>query len=187
MIRTFIGIPIPPSESIITLQHTLKKLLPNSRIAWTEPSNFHITLKFIGDTEDYYINAISLALKNVAETTETFSLETSGFGYFGSKSRPRIVWYGFKNNEMLINLHKGIEDCMLDVGFEREDREFNAHITLGRIKYLGEKVAFKQFCEETQIYKEQKILINAFVFYQSILKQEGPIYKPLETFPLQQD
>ena len=69
-IRTFIAIDIPEEirNEIARLQPTLKEL--GGRVSWTKPKNIHLTLKFLGDTEENLIGEIEKELKGIMGFSE---------------------------------------------------------------------------------------------------------------------
>ena len=62
MKRTFLAIHIPSGTEYPALVESLKKNLPHEKyINYCRPDNIHLTLKFIGQTEDLDIPAINEA------------------------------------------------------------------------------------------------------------------------------
>lgn len=58
MKRTFIAIDIPQSTAIKNCLDILSDKLANERIKWLKEDNLHLTLKFLGDTDEKLIKSI---------------------------------------------------------------------------------------------------------------------------------
>ncbi len=183
MPRLFIGIKIIASKNIINISNSLKKNLEDSSLVWANPANFHITLKFLGETEAYYINSISLLMKNICTDFNSFKIEYERIGFFGSLKEPRIIWVGFKPNRSLLLLQQSIDKSIHELGFEIENKKFNPHITLCRVKKLKETDTFRKIMNENSIHEEM-VSVTQFQLIESILNKEGPEYKELGSFKL---
>ncbi|MBN1952414.1 MAG: RNA 2',3'-cyclic phosphodiesterase [Bacteroidales bacterium] len=176
MPRLFIAIPLPETAHIATLQGMLKAELRESRINWVPPANFHITLKFLGDVEPYFLNSIQLALQQVAAETVAFSLEETGPGYFGSLRQPSVIWYGYTSSPVIRNLARSLNDSLYQVGLPREEKPFRTHLTLARVKTLKETDAFRNFMERPHPTIKEPVHIDSFTLFESHLHSGGAVY-----------
>lgn len=134
-IRAFIAIEIPGEirTKISELQSSLKRL--GGRISWTKPKNIHLTLKFLGDTDESLIDEIAEELKKMAASFSQFQIHVNGIGAFPNFKRPRVIWVGTNSeNENLSKIAFEIENRMEKLDFKKETRKFSGHLTLGRIK-----------------------------------------------------
>ena len=61
MKRTFIAIPVTPSPQLKELFRDARYRLSGSGIKWVDPESLHLTLKFLGDTDEMKIVLISLS------------------------------------------------------------------------------------------------------------------------------
>ena len=62
MRRIFIALKVEPTDKLLSIISILKQGLCNDSIKWTNPDNIHITLAFLGDTDDKMIYPISSML-----------------------------------------------------------------------------------------------------------------------------
>jgi 2'-5' RNA ligase len=85
---------------------------------------------------------------------------------------------------MLKQLAVEIEEGMVSLGFSREEKAFNPHLTVGRIKFIQNKIAFNILVNEFKNSDIQDVKVSEVIFYQSILNYEGPIYKPINILNL---
>ena len=184
MKRIFIGIKVDPEPQFLSIDSTLKALLREERITWVEPSNLHVTLAFLGDTEEVMINIAGILLKKICTSFCGFSFNLQGIGVFRSYNDPRVLWCGIAHSQELINLNEQVTIGLGDAGFKMEERYFKPHITLGRIKSIREISGLKKAVEQYQSTLIQKVFVKEVILFESILKPSGPIYKPVGRFKL---
>ena len=184
MKRIFIAVKIEPGETLLKMISSLKAGLTNESIKWTIPENIHITLAFLGDTDERQIIKISSMLKDKCKGSGEFDLLIKGAGIFKNLSDPRVIWTGIEPSDSLINLFNSIKSGLSEEGVRLENRPFNPHLTLGRIKYLKDKELIKRLIEKYQNREIQKLAVNEVILYESILLHSGPVYKPLSKIGL---
>jgi len=184
MKRIFIAVKIDAGENLLNMISDLKAGLKEERIKWTESKNFHITLAFLGDTEDDKIKAVSKMLKSVCEGSGSFELSVIGAGVFKNSRDPRIIWTGIAHSEKLFKLHDSVKLGLKEKGISLEERPFSPHLTLGRIKSIVGKEAFESLITRYQdsVLQSQEVL--EVILYESILLHSGPVYKPVGRFSL---
>ena len=187
MKRVFIAIKIDPSKELISVLNTLKLRFMAEKINWINPSNIHITLAFLGNIEEDRISVVKTLLKEICAESAEFSFVLRGTGVFKNFREPRVIWMGTGESGKLISLGNRIISGLKSTGFEIEERPFNPHITLGRIKFLKETANLKSALEEFQESHIQEVNLNEVILYESILNPEGPVYKALSRFSLKPD
>lgn len=182
--RLFIAIEIPEEIKKFLYQLiSLETSLDGVNIVKKE--NFHITLKFLGEVKESLITSITNTLKEISSKFSPFTLKITHPGAFPDKFKPRVIWMGTENTDTLKEIAKSIDEKMESFGFKREERDFQSHITLARVKnfhngkYLFEKVA-KRFSVESS---QPQILVKEFVLMKSTLTPKGSIYDVLQRFP----
>lgn len=184
MKRTFIAIKIHPGEKMPMILDHFKQTLSGEKIKWVNPGNMHITIAFLGDTDENVIPSISEIIKQISLDYPPFELIFRGAGVFKNLRDPRVIWIGTEINPLLQSLKVRMDNELSGFGFEKEHREFRPHLTLGRIKWIKNITALE---EAIQLYKEEEVqraLISDLIFYESILKPEGPVYMPILIAPL---
>jgi len=184
MKRIFIALKIIPDRKLTDLILTLRAGLMNERISWTNPGNLHITLAFLGDTEERKIEKISTMLAEKCNGFGGFDISLTGTGLFRSIIDPRVIWAGIKESERLRLLNSLIKAGLGDVDVKIEDRDFNPHLTLGRIKSINDKENLKSLFEKSSDEELQLVAISEVILYESILQQTGPVYKPIGKYSL---
>jgi 2'-5' RNA ligase len=94
MLRLFIALPLP-HEVEIELDRLLTVLRPKGpEVKWVPPNNIHLTVKFLGDTEEKLVDKIKVALDEVAAGYQPFDTTIDQIGGFPNLNRPRVIWIG---------------------------------------------------------------------------------------------
>ncbi len=177
-LRTFVAIEIPNNakEQIAAVQSELKR--HGDRVSWVKSTNIHLTLKFLGDVEESLIDSIGNKVQTAAEKSAPFSADIADVGAFPNLRRARVLWAGVNGGEIeLRDLVRNLENELNDVGFPKEKRKFNPHLTIGRVKsplspHFMAWIKQLEFNAGTLPGKE-------IVFMRSELKPTGAVYTPL--------
>ena len=178
--RAFIAIELNASvhSELSSLQSILKK--SNADVKWVAAESIHLTLKFLGNIDTQKINEIEKILNEIATGVEPFVLTLKGIGAFPKLDYPRVIWVeverGAPQSEQLA---KSIEERLEGIGIPREDREFHAHITLGRVKSPKNTDKLKETIESTKFEAESAVDVNHLTLFKSQLTRDGSIYTPL--------
>ena len=94
IIRTFIALPLP-REVISAMAEVQRQLMDSgAEVKWDGPEKFHITLKFLGDTDSSLVPEITQQLKKTIGNSPAFELNFVKLGGFPNTDRPRVVWIG---------------------------------------------------------------------------------------------
>ena len=179
MKRIFIALKIESGEILLQALSLMKSALKNEYINWTKPENIHITLAFLGDTEEKQIVAISNMLHEKCKGFGKFKLALKGTGVFRNYNDPRILWIGIELSDNLQELFYVIINGLKSVDIVNEDRPFNPHLTLGRIKKISDKQVLESVVEQYQYTHFQTVNVSEVILYESILLPPGPVYRPI--------
>jgi len=182
MQRVFIAVNVHPESELLRMFSSLRAQLGAEKIKWVDPENIHLTLAFLGDTEEKKIKIIAGILKERCNGFQEFEFVLAGAGVFKNYSDPRVIWAGIELSEKLMMLNNIITEGLREYGFVVEDRPFNPHLTLGRIKSLRDTENLKSALEKYRDVVFQRVEVNEVTFYESILMKTGPIYRVLGTF-----
>ena len=180
MKRTFIAIKIPFAKQEMGIITDIKDALKKEKIKWVESWNLHITLFFLGDTDDNIIQPLTEKLVKQLKTTKYFNLVLKGLGVFKSIRDPKVIWIGINKSSELQMLKNEIDAIMFDFGFKANEREFKPHLTLGRVKFIHNKTEFKDLIEKYKETEFGKVVIDKVIFYESRLTPQGPVYKTIK-------
>ena len=192
LIRAFIAIEPPHEvrEQIAELVSQLRKLLRFSRVKWVEPHNLHLTLKFMAEVEeDVAREGLRRLRVSMSPDLKSFPLTLKGLGVFPSWRAPRVIWIGVdrESHEEMRRIATALDRSYESLGVASEDREFKAHLTLGRVK--GRMT--QKDLDVLRHYKDKlgnsltTFTANELVLFKSTLTPSGPIYEALDRLTLE--
>jgi len=182
MIRTFIALELPELDLKKIIEIRNNYINDYDKIKWEPINKLHLTLKFLGDTDEKIIPEINSELEKILKKYEVFELAFDKFGLFTKDKKPRILWVGLKDNIKLNSLAQEIDNVISQFGFEKEKRKFTPHITLLRIKDKDENF-YKDFYKLTQVeIPEINFKANKITFFKSTLLKTGSVYEPIKNF-----
>ena len=171
--RCFIGInlSVEATKEIERLQRIIK---PHFVGKTTSSENLHLTLKFLDEIEDATLDNVKKKLSTIEH--QSFELTLNGLGVF-SQQFIKMVWVKVST----VSLQPLIDNYLKDI-FELEHK-FMGHITIARVKKIEDKQSFFKLINNTTI---NKIIFTVKEFYlkESILTNEGPIYKVINKYCL---
>ena len=133
--RLFVAIEIGDvgKRALGRIQSRLRRLLPSVR--WGKPDTVHLTLRFIGDTDESRVGDAADALARAAAGCAPFDFTLRGVGAFPDARRPRVLWIGVEEpGGSLAALADRLNARLSAAGFPPEERPFSPHITIGRIR-----------------------------------------------------
>jgi len=173
--RLFIAVNINQrSKKLIKKKVELLKKEYNSEFKWVEQKNWHLTLKFIGETSVEKKEDLIKALKNIDFKGLNKYLQFNKVDAFPDSKRAKVIFLALKQgSDILEELHAQLEKELLNYGFEADQRDFVPHLTLGRSSSSPVEIS-KKFLDQyfVNIYAR----IESISLYQSQLKAEGPEY-----------
>jgi len=184
MKRIFIAIKTLPGSSLMRMLNTVKSLTGSERIRWVDPSSLHITLVFLGDTEEKRITDISHTLGVSCLRFGSFEFSLGGTGVFKTWNDPRVFWIGVNPREKLQELYKVILQNLEKAGFSQEERIFRPHLTIGRANSVNDKENLKNILGKYREIRFQTMKVTEVILYESILQKEGPHYNVVEIYKL---
>ncbi len=133
-LRLFIAIELP--EMIRKpLSDSLKDsvIIKKKKARLTSKENLHITLKFLGDVQQDKRGDLQAAIANSVGGIGPFELKIHSGGVFPAIKKPRILWAGFDLSKELSILVNNLENEFEKIGFSKDLKPFQPHITLARI------------------------------------------------------
>ena len=183
--RCFVGLPLP-EDWRGALSRAAARLAAHfaSRIAWTAPDNWHITLKFLGEVDLARLPELSAALRGI--TFAPLALRLGGAGMFvsGSGRAPRTLWAALAEGDEAVSLlAERVGQALAPCGFAHSGRRFRPHVTLGRVKAAaaGEDWGLVDAALGAEAFAPA--LIGEIVLWRSILGPGEPKYVALEGYP----
>ena len=183
-LRLFIAVDTPPEikASMAGLRDTLKR--SDADVRWESEEKFHITLKFLGDTDPELLPHFVPLLEGVAARRQPIGIRYSGLGCFPHVRDPRVIWVGVEDpSGDLVALQHQIDAGCLSLGVPVEQKAFHAHVTLGRVK-SRRNLRSLLATMESATFDGRSATITAVILMKSDLKPGGSVYTTLKRFPL---
>lgn len=185
MKRIFIAVDLSDEARAAAAEYIdqLRMVSPLVRVGWERPEKLHITLKFLGDVSPDGMDGVEAALRTVAASFEPISYAIHSTGRFPPKGEARILWLGIRDEGEMASLASDIDAYLRKLGFPAENRGFNPHLTIGRIRepsrssHLALRHVQKHFGPVNCFARE-------IVIYESKLQPTGSVYSKLGAFQL---
>ena len=184
-IRTFIALELPQElkKALADLQAELRSR--TDCVRWVKPEQIHLTLKFLGPTEEGLVEPVARILSNLAQGVTPFRTQIAGLGAFPNSRNPKIIWVGMPGDQgNLLQFQEQLEDALAHVGFAKEKRPFSPHLTLGRVKEGKGKRELEQLIETYQSKDLGSFAADTIVFFRSDLHPTGPVHSVLKIIKL---
>jgi RNA 2',3'-cyclic 3'-phosphodiesterase len=177
--RLFVAIEISP-EIRDKITEYISRLKPNLAGArWVRSDGLHITLKFLGNVADERCKSVGEALRGI--TAPSLNLSVRNIGFFPNPRSPRVLWTGIEAGPELATLAQHVDGALAPLGFDREKRAFNPHVTLARFKEPRGKVSVSSIEEKPSF---GTMTAKDFHLYESKLSPQGSRYIKLASFEL---
>lgn len=183
-LRCFIAIEIPETIriSIGDIIDSLKK--SGADVKWVAQENIHITLQFLGDTEESLVPSIKGALDKILSTYSPFYIKICNAGCFPDERRPRVIWVGMEESQSFLNIYKDISDEMTRFGYLKEKRGFTPHATIGRVKSQMNTGELTKRLSEVRAIQLPDFQVQNITLMKSELKPSGAKYFSLAEIPI---
>jgi 2'-5' RNA ligase len=181
-IRAFIAVDIGARPELVEIESALDNI--GADLKMVEPENIHITLKFLGDTDEGIIDDIIGIIQDCTTETEPFNLELKGTGAFPNLNYIKVLWIGLENYEPLVPLTKKLNARLVELGFKADGRAFKPHVTLARVKTRKKKNRIKELLINNQSTSFGILPVTAIQLKKSVLDSKGPTYYTLAEITL---
>lgn len=182
--RIFVAIDISEEarEKVAAYVTNLKTVFPKLKVGWDRPEKLHLTLKFLGDTNDDQLEKLKEICVNISSAISNFKLWISQTGVFPSPRNARVLWLGVEGNvEKLQKINKILETVCDKIAFKKEKRIYTPHLTIGRIRepHKARQLAKKHLENK---FEPVEFKVSELVIYESILQPTDSIYKKVQNF-----
>lgn len=183
LVRAFVAVAIPQTlvERLKQIQRQLAADVGGDAVRWTKPEQLHLTLKFLGTVRGEGVNDLKSAVTRACEGRAPFRLTLEGLGCFPNTRTPRVVWLGINGElENLRKLQMEIDRQTQAFGDHTEERPFQPHLTIGRVKVQGKEARrVGEAVEHTTVSGPGAWMVQEVGLIQSELAREGARYSTL--------
>ncbi len=176
--RGFIAVELPVNETIKKFHDEIAKLLTNIKLV--ELENMHITLKFLGDTNEDNIENIYHIIQNSIQDIQPFSIQLKGTGVFPNQKYIKVIWVGIEKTEKMSLISSSLNAQLSTLGFKEEKRGFKPHLTIGRVKSAIGKDQLISIIDKYREVIFDEIIVDCIYLKKSTLTPQGPIYETIK-------
>ncbi len=179
--RMFLAVDL--NDSILDALGQVRRQLddPQAKIRWVARANQHVTMQFLGDVADDAIPDICNAAGEATGRIEPFDFEVTGVTCVPPAGRQlRMIWAMIADSSGgLSRLQDELSSNLADLGFKPEKRPFRPHLTLARVKHIGDVNAMRQAAEAYASAEFGLQRAAELVAYSSKLTPDGSVYTPI--------
>jgi 2'-5' RNA ligase len=177
--RTFVAIEVVAQQYFAESLERIKNELRFEQIKWVDFKSLHLTLFFLGQTTHDDTELIEKIFNVQLSKLKRFKIQLKSYGTFGSKLNPKVLWVGVAVTDELLELHQKVNESIQNIGFVPDVRGFNPHITIGRIKQVGNVNLINGVLMEYANSIFQEIVVDKVILYRSDSSPSGVIYTPI--------
>ena len=188
--RLFVALDIDAAirQRLADFVSDLRAHVPGVRFVGAE--NFHITLKFIGESQR--LDEIRRALQPVRSSP--FEVAFGGYGFFPDGKRPRVFWAGIEAPPQLQGFAGQVDTALRPLGFPAERGPYKPHLTLARAGSGSPRLRpgdransqfkpIQEYLSGRSAPEFGRMTACEFILFESILSARGAMYKKLERYP----
>ncbi|HPS56711.1 MAG TPA: RNA 2',3'-cyclic phosphodiesterase [Spirochaetota bacterium] len=180
--RMFIAMPVEAPE----IDRVRTELEKSGRcLKVVHDDNYHITLKFLGDTGLDRCDGLVAALDS-SSRPQKVECVIKGLGCFPGIADPSVIWAGMEYDSRLMEkLFLFAENAAVAAGFPPEQRRFTPHLTLARVRRESMvPAALKDYIKSSRETVYSQCVIDRVILFESVLKKNGPEYKVYKEWKL---
>ncbi len=183
--RLFVSVDFPSAltEAVESVQ---AEFADADGIRLTDPTQTHITLKFLGDVPESDLPQVRELLTESVAAADlvSFPVTIAEVGAFPSHEYISVVWVGVETgSEELTRLHEELEARAVTAGFDPADHAFTPHATIARMDHAGGKPLVQRKLTSLSPSLGQ-FEVNDVRLTESTLTSSGPEYTTVERVPL---
>lgn len=169
--RLFVGLELPFAlrEALGSLRHGLHGA------RWVPPENYHLTLRFLGETPNHVAEEVDHALASLR--ARPFALALAGTGLFERGGRTGTLWVGVDRTPALDHLQNKIETALQRAGLPAEKRRFQPHVSLARVDTVAPD-HLAAWIATNNLFRTTPIAVACFTLFSSQLGHDQAVYTP---------
>ncbi len=148
---------------------------------WTDPEQFHVTLRFIGDASPEQAARYEQALADMAAPAAR--CKPYGLDVLPSRRSPRVLVLGLERTNSLVALYTAVGNALEREGLSPEDRDYTPHVTLARVEDTAPETVHA-FLRTLDVPSFPAFQADRFVLYKSTLTTAGAVHDPRAIYSL---
>jgi 2'-5' RNA ligase len=178
--RLFVGVPLASEVLKELMEAVLRLKAPHDGLRWTTPESWHITLQFLGNTDQKHCDCVLARLGEIDAAPVEVRL-----GELGLFDRAGVLFVDIVPTADLVALAEMVRTASGRCGFVAEARPYHPHITLARAKGEGRGRPLKVMqARPPQGPRFTGFRATQFLLYESHTRPEGAEYEVRARFEL---
>lgn len=174
--RAFLALEIP-QDIVSYVKGVSDRLAKRSEgVRWVKSEGIHITVKFLGETEDSVARRMEEVLAPIGSDYDPIEARLGQLGAFPSMRSARVIVVRLARGvEEIQAVFSDVEERLAVIDVEKETRGLVPHITLGRRR---EPRPFPDSGDLMPV-EARDFTIEDLVLFKSTLTPAGAIYEPI--------
>ena len=153
-------------------------------LRWVPSEKLHLTLRFLGKTGDEVVETLRKRVEKAVRGRSPFALRIGPAGCFGSRKRPRVLWYGLdEGGESLEEIARELETIARALRFEPEKRPWRPHLTVARNPASAAVTGWEAALSDRGLSGLGQT-VSEVVLFSSVIRPGGAVYSPVWRVPL---
>ena len=177
--RCFIAVELP-KEAVNEIAKIQQQLPKDSKFILVKPEIAHLTIKFFREINDFQAEKIKEVMEKIS--FPKFKAKINSVGVFTPKFI-KVVWLEIIPKENFMKIHSIIDRMLSLEGFD-EDKSFESHATIARVRFVNDKKEFIENLNKINI-ESKEFIIDKITLKKSTLTENGPIYDDIFKINLQ--
>ena len=136
VLRAFLALDLEDSfrrDALALIEELRGERLP--RVRWVTHATMHVTLRFLGDTDETLVPALTELVMRLGETLPgAIDVRSTSLLAFPNARRARVLALHLEDGGVTTELAAAAERGVTALGLPPEERSFRPHLTLGRLR-----------------------------------------------------
>jgi 2'-5' RNA ligase len=179
-LRLFVAVEVP-AQARVAIEAAVapwRERFPRAR--WAPQENWHVTLKFLGQTWPRLRTWVEERVGEAAAACAPFDTRLTALGAFPERGKARVLWAGLDDADGRMTAVVGALDAALAREFAAETRAFSPHVTVARSDPpLALPEGFRGASLEPVPFR-----VEGVTLFRSHLQRPAPRYEPIARFSL---
>ncbi len=167
----------PVDTERTALLDLIKDFEPNERLRWLTADNWHVTLRFVGNTPAGIVPRLSALVAQLARDHMQFTLNLNRIEPFPAARHPLVVAATADPVAAGVALVSDLEVKCQHLQLKPETRPWRPHMTLARVRG-------RRPLPEPDVPISLDLNIRELALMESVPGERGRVYVPIATAPL---
>jgi len=143
---------------------------------WYKADKLHVTIAFLGDAAPSFLKHLTHAIDTVCGQVEPIPCRVAGFGFYGSRRYPSVLWAGVEPAAVIETLHDRLWHALGKLGYEKPSAPFDPHITLARCESRTRNAALLEALDVAPADDFVQWTAAGVTLFESRLSPRGAVY-----------